>query len=83
MCTFLLFQMIELMPGTNVYVYPKDVRVVGKMYGGCRKARYLLSAFYTNQELVAAGNITGVNGKSGLNQQVIKAITGMYVVILC
>ena len=68
--------MIELMPKSSVYIYPKDLKVVNKKASGCAKARYLLSAFYTNEELVQAGNVTGANMKKGLNKQVIQAVIG-------
>ena len=62
------FQMIELIANTGVYLHPKELRVASKKANGTAIARYLLSAFYTNQELVDAGNITGVNGEKGINK---------------
>lgn len=66
--------MIELMPNTNVYIYPKDLKVVNKKSSGCAKARYLLSAFYTNDELVEAGNLSGARNKKGLDKQIVQTI---------
>lgn len=68
--------MIELMPNTNVYIYPKDLKVVNKKSSGCAKARYLLSAFYTNDELVEAGNLSGARNKKGLDKQIVQTIIG-------
>lgn len=59
--------MIELMPNSGVFVYPKDIRLFGKKENGTAMARYLLSVFYTNEELVLRGNLMGTNGKDGLN----------------
>ena len=35
-----------------------------------------MSVFYTNQELVERGNISGKNGKQGLDPSTVKAIVG-------
>lgn len=72
--------MMELMPKSSVFLYPKDMRIVSKKPSGCRKARFLLSVFYTNEELVTAGNITGANEKKGLDKRVIDAILDYAVV---
>lgn len=73
---YIIFQMIELMPNSCVYLYPKDLRIASKKPSGCRKARFLLSVFYTNEELVSAGNLTGANEKKGLDKRVIDVILG-------
>lgn len=39
-------------------------------------ARHLMSVFYTNKELADPGNVMGVNGKEGLNKEIVKAIIG-------
>lgn len=67
-------KMVELMPGSSVYVYPATLREVQKIESQTAKARNLLSAFYTNAELVVAGNLTGANGKKGLDDKVVTAI---------
>ncbi|KAJ8317209.1 hypothetical protein KUTeg_005113 [Tegillarca granosa] len=66
--------MMELMPGSGIYVYPKDVRVLSKKNSGTGMARYLMSVFYTNEELVRRGNLTGANGKEGLDKSILKTI---------
>ena len=77
-CTIYCYlQMVELMPGTGVYVYPATLRTVQKAESQTAKARHLLSVFYSNAELVEAGNLTGANGKPGLNQKIVTAIVGM------
>ena len=69
--------MMELMPGSGVYVYAKDIRIASKKASGTAIARrYLMSVFYTNQELVERGNISGKNGKQGLDPSTVKAIGG-------
>ncbi|KAJ8308286.1 hypothetical protein KUTeg_013160 [Tegillarca granosa] len=66
--------MMELMPGSGIYVYPKDVRALSKKNSGTGMARYLMSVFYTNEELVRRGNLTGANGKEGLDKSILKTI---------
>ncbi|KAJ8300763.1 hypothetical protein KUTeg_022282 [Tegillarca granosa] len=56
--------MVELLPKSGVFVYPKDIKVASKKKSGCAIARHLMSVFYTNQELIDAGNVTGANGFS-------------------
>jgi hypothetical protein len=68
--------MVELMPNTGVYLYPRDLRIITKKNNGSTIARFLLSVFYTNAELVEAGNIHGANEKKGLDKQIIQAIIG-------
>ena len=68
--------MLELMPGSGVSVYAKDIRIASKKASGTAVARYLMSVFYTNQELVERGNILGKNGKQGLDPSTVKAIGG-------
>ena len=68
--------MMELMPGSGVYVYAKDIRIASKKASGTAIARYLMSVFYTNHELVERGNLSGKNGKQGLDPSTVKAIVG-------
>ena len=58
--------MMELMPGSGVYVYAKDIRIASKKASGTAIACYLMSVFYTNQELVEKGNISGKKWKTGI-----------------
>ena len=73
--------MVELMPGSSVYIYPATLRAVQKVKSQTGKARTLLSTFYSNAELVQAGNLTGANGKQGLNENIISAIVGKYLLL--
>ena len=68
--------MLELVPGTDVWVYPKTIRVAIKKAekSTTKCARYLMSCFYTTSELVKAGNVTGKNGKPGLDERIREAI---------
>jgi hypothetical protein len=68
--------MVELMPNSGVYVYPRDLRIVTKKLNGSTIVRFLLSVLYTNAELVEAENVYGANEKRGLDKQVVKAIIG-------
>lgn len=75
--------MMELMPNSGVFVYPKDIRVSGKKESGTAMARYLMSVFYTNEELVLRGNLMGTNGKDGLNRQIVNTIIGKFIHEIC
>lgn len=44
-------------------------------------ARHLMSVFYTNKELIDRGNVMGVNGKEGLNKEIVKAIIGNVIIL--
>jgi hypothetical protein len=68
--------MTELMPNTGVFLYPKDLKVATKRESGGGIARYLLSSFFTNEELVEAGNLSGARDKKGLNKQIVQTIIG-------
>lgn len=68
--------MMELMPHTGVFVYPRDIRSTSKMPSGTAMARHLMSVLYTNKELIDRGNVMGVNGKEGLNKEIVKAMIG-------
>ncbi|KAJ8299071.1 hypothetical protein KUTeg_023131 [Tegillarca granosa] len=70
------FNMIELLPSSGIFVYPKHIREVEHKGSGKKIARYLLSCFYTSSELVAAGNLTGANFKKGLDPGIVETIVG-------
>lgn len=55
--------MIELMP--NLSQRPQGGKL--KKSSWCAQARYLLSAVYTNDELVESGNLSGARNKKGLH----------------
>lgn len=69
--------MMELMPQSGVYVYPRDIRSTSKKSSGTAMARHLMSIFYTNKELIDCGNLMGVNGKEGLNKEIVQTILGI------
>lgn len=76
--------MMELMPNSGVFVYLKDIRVPsGKKESETAMARYLMSVFYTNEELVLRGNLMGTNGKDGLNRQIVNTIIGKFIHEIC
>ena len=75
-------QLVELTPYTGVYVYQKHLIQASRKKGGKSKARYLLSCFYTTQELVEAGNLSGANNKRGLQSDIIDAIVSEYMFLL-
>ena len=77
---FNLFQMVELSPGSRVFVYQTSVDVASKKALSAA-ACFLLSCFFSNSELVGS-NLTGANGKRQLNQQVIDAIVGKFQVAI-
>lgn len=71
------------MPNSGVLVYPKYIRVSGKKESETAMARYLMSVFYTNEELVLRGNLMGTNGKDGLNRQIVNTIIGKFIHEIC
>ncbi|XP_069108932.1 caldesmon-like isoform X2 [Argopecten irradians] len=75
------YHMIELLPGTGVYVYPKHIKMAQKKIKGTQVARYLMSVFYTNSELVSLGNLSGVHGKEGMDPTIAGAIVDYAVAI--
>lgn len=75
--------MMDLMPNSGVFVYPKYIRVSGKKESETAMARYLMSVFYTNEELVLRGNLMGTNGKDGLNRQIVNTIIGKFINEIC
>ena len=70
-------QMVELVPGSRVFLYQTHLEEAGRKKSGTATARYLLSCFYSPSELMAAGNLTGKNDKRGLDGDIIDAIVGM------
>jgi hypothetical protein len=68
--------MMELIPNSGVYVYPRDIRIAHNKGYGTAMARYLMSVFYTTQEMVERVNLMGENGKSGLDRKIVEAIVG-------
>ncbi|XP_070199338.1 uncharacterized protein [Littorina saxatilis] len=65
--------MVELDPGSGVFCYPSNL-IEAKGKSGDAMPRYLISVFYTTNQLVEAGNLSGTNGKQGLDKRIVDAI---------
>lgn len=74
---FIFLQMVELVPGSRIFLYQTHLEEAERKKSGTATARYLLSCFYSPSELMAAGNLTGKNDKRGLDGDIIDAIVGM------
>ena len=78
------YQMVELVTGSGVYVFDKNIAQAFKVgteketgtYSGEKMARYLLNVFWSRKELVGATLSKAGRGKKILNQQIIEAILG-------
>jgi hypothetical protein len=76
--------MVELVTGSGVYVFDKNIAQAFKVgteketgtYSGEKMARYLLNVFWSRKELVGATLSKAGRGKKILNQQIIEAILG-------
>ncbi|CAC5403430.1 unnamed protein product [Mytilus coruscus] len=76
------YQMVELVNGSGVYVFDKNIQQAFKVgaesqtgtYSGEKMARYLLNVFWSRKELVGATLSKAGRGKKILNQQIIEAI---------
>ena len=81
---FVCLQMVELVTGSGVYVFDKNIAQAFKVgteketgtYSGEKMARYLLNVFWSRKELVGATLSKAGRGKKILNQQIIEAILG-------
>lgn len=86
-CLVVFFQMVELVAGSGVYVYEKNISQAFKVgtesqtgtYSGEKMARYLLNVFWSRKELVGSTLSKVGRGKKILNQQIIEAILGKFV----
>lgn len=68
--------MIELCPGQGVYLYSNHLaKASSKTATAC--ARFLLSCFYSNEELLGS-NLKGVNGKKKLDANILETILSKY-----
>ena len=65
--------MVELSPGSHVYIFQKDMDYVLSISSGKKAALFLMSCFYSHDELV---NITlsGGNGKKAFSKPCLDAI---------
>ena len=70
--------MVELIPGSRVYLYQAQLDKVMSKATATARAIVLLMCFYTPEQLLAAGNITGKNDQEGLDAESVDAIVGMY-----
>ena len=75
---FFLVQMIELVPGTRIYVYQNQLDKAMTRDSPTARARCIIMAFYTPKELVEAANLSGANEKRGLDPDVVDAVIGWY-----
>ncbi|XP_070546447.1 uncharacterized protein [Ptychodera flava] len=71
------FQMLELVPGSRVFLYQDQIRIAESKLqkNGTCTALYLLTCFYTKDELIGK-NLTGANQKASINSQITNAIIG-------
>ena len=67
--------MVELTPGSRVYVYCNILEQASRRSSGSGCAAFLLNSFYTNRELVGK-NLTGANGKQSIDQDILNSIVG-------
>ena len=67
--------MIELIPGSRVFVYAKTIEQASRRASGTGCAACLLNAFCTNEELKGK-NLTGANGKSAIDPDILNSIIG-------
>ena len=67
--------MVELTPGSRVYVYCNILEQASRQSSGSGCAAFLLNSFYTNRELVGK-NLTGANGKQSIDQDILNSIVG-------
>lgn len=67
--------MVELTPGSRVFVYPNYLEQASRKTSASGCAAYLLNSFYTNQELLGK-NLTGRNGKASINPDILNSIVG-------
>lgn len=70
--------MIELVPGTRIYVYQNQLDKAITRDSATARARCMLMAFYTPNEMVEAGNLYGANDKKGLDKEIVDAVIGWY-----
>jgi len=67
--------MVELIPGSCVFVYANTIKQASRRASGTGCAACLLNAFYTNEELKGK-NLTGANGKSVIDPDILNSIIG-------
>ena len=71
------FQLEQLAPGFDVYVTQEEIRVVATKTSGTSAVLFLLTVFYTHDELLHM-NLEGANGKKPVNEEILKAMTSKF-----
>ena len=70
--------MIELSPGSGVFVYDKHIEQAVSRKSPTSCAAFLLNCFYTNTEM-AGMNLTGAHGKPNCpDKDIVDSILGEY-----
>jgi len=69
--------MVELMPGSRVFVYANTIEQASRRASGTGCAACLLNAVYTNEKLKGK-NLTGANGKSAIDPDILNSIIGKH-----
>ena len=71
--------MVDLIPGSRVFVYANTIEQASKRASGTGCAACLLNAFYTNEELKGKNlEKTGANGKSAFDPDILNSIIGKH-----
>ena len=65
--------MVELSPGSHVYIFQKDMEYVSRIPSGKKAALFLMSCFYSHDELVNM-TLSGGNGKKFFSKPYLDAI---------
>ena len=65
--------MVELSPGSHVYIFQKDMEYVSRIPSGKKAALFLMSCFYSHDELVNM-TLSGGNGKKSFSKPCLGAI---------
>ena len=74
-CTYIFPQMVELSPGSQVYIFQNLIQQAVSKPSFKSAASFLLNCFYNNDELLGM-NLTGANGKPHPNKDIIESIIG-------
>lgn len=69
--------MVELSPGSSVYVYVSHIERAARKKTPTSMACFLLSCFYADTELIGC-NLTGANSKKRLNPGIVDSIICEY-----
>lgn len=72
---FSLIQMVELVNGSGVYLYPPQLSIISASTKLGQATSLLMWTFFTREE-AAFSNLTGRNGKKKLDEDIVQAIVG-------